>query len=49
MIRIIYVMLRDKVSYQELDELYLGSKEKTVDYWVRKIREMGYQVELTEA
>jgi transposase len=49
MIRIIYVMLRDKVPYQELGELYLGSKVKTVDYWVRKIREMGYQVELTEA
>ncbi|MFD0678476.1 MULTISPECIES: transposase [unclassified Paenibacillus] len=48
MIRIIYVMLRDKVPYQELGERYLGSKEKTVDYWVRKIREMGYQVELTE-
>jgi hypothetical protein len=48
MIRIIYVMLRDKVPYQELGGHYLGSKEKTVDYWVRKIREMGYQVELTE-
>jgi hypothetical protein len=41
MIRIIYVMLRDKVPYKELGERYLGSKEKTVDYWVRKIREMG--------
>jgi transposase len=48
MIRIIYVMLRDKVPYQELGPLYLGSKEKSVEYWVRKIREMGYHVELTE-
>ncbi|MCP1309860.1 IS110 family transposase [Paenibacillus tyrfis] len=49
LIRIIYVMLRDKVPYKELGERYLGSKEKSVDFWVRKIREMGYQVELTEA
>lgn len=49
MIRIIYVMLRDKVPYEELGPLYLESKEKPVEYGVRKIREMGYEFELTEA
>lgn len=48
MIRIIYVVLRDKVPYQELGADYLGSRERTVDYWVRKIKEMGFHVELTE-
>lgn len=47
MLRIIYIMLRDKVPYQELGVDYLGTREKTVDYWVRKIGAMGFDVELT--
>ena len=49
LIRIIYVVLRDKVPYQELGADYLGSREKNVDYWIRKIKQMGYDVELHEA
>ncbi|MBD2845324.1 transposase [Paenibacillus sp. IB182496] len=48
LIRIIYSVLRDKVSYQELGSDYLGSREKNVDYWIRKIKQMGYEVELQE-
>jgi len=48
LLRIIYVVLRDKSHYQELGADYLGTKEKTVEYWVRKIKQMGYDVELHE-
>lgn len=47
LIRIIYVMLRDKVAYEELGSEYLGSREVSVDFWINKIRNMGYNVELT--
>ncbi|MBU5445694.1 IS110 family transposase [Paenibacillus sp. MSJ-34] len=48
LLRIIYVVLRDKVPYQELGADYLGSRERNIDYWVRKIQQMGYEVELRE-
>ncbi|MNC81177.1 hypothetical protein D3C75_1342230 [compost metagenome] len=48
LVRIIYVVLRDRVAYQELGAHYLGTREKTVEYWVRKIHLMGYEVELRE-
>lgn len=48
LLRIIYVVLRDKVPYQELGADYLGSREKTIEYWIRKINQMGYEVELHE-
>lgn len=47
-LRIIYVVLRDKVPYQELGADYLGSREITIDFWIRKIKQMGYEVELHE-
>ncbi|MNR62686.1 hypothetical protein D3C85_1847810 [compost metagenome] len=47
-IRIIYVMLRDKVKYEELGAEYLGSREISVDYWVNKIKKMGFDVNLVE-
>jgi transposase len=49
LMRIIYIMLRDKKDYHELGSAYLGSREKSVEYWVRKIKELGFHVELTEA
>lgn len=48
LLRIIYVVLRDKAPYQELGADYLGSREKTIEYWIRKINQMGYEVELHE-
>ena len=48
LLRIIYAVLRDKSPYRELGTDYLGTKEKTVEYWVRKIKQMGYDVELHE-
>jgi transposase len=47
-LRIIYAMLRDKKDYDELGADYLGSREKSVEYWVRKIQAMGFEVELKE-
>ena len=49
LLRIIYIVLRDKVPYQELGADYLGSREISVDYWIRKIQQMGYEVDLREA
>jgi hypothetical protein len=48
MVRIIYHMLSNGVSYQELGPDYLPRKEKNVDYWVQKIQQLGYKVELQE-
>jgi hypothetical protein len=48
MVRIIYHMLSNGVSYQELGPDYLPKKEKNVDYWVQKIQQLGYKVELQE-
>jgi hypothetical protein len=47
-LRVIYAVLRNKVPYQELGADYLGSREKTLEYWIRKINQMGYEVELHE-
>jgi len=48
LLRIIYIVLRDKVPYEELGADYLGKREKTIEYWIRKINQMGYEVELRE-
>lgn len=48
LIRIIYMVLRDQVPYQEYGANYLGNREKTVEYWIRKIHLMGYEVELRD-
>jgi transposase len=50
LLRIIYQMLLNKVPYHEIGWDYLPKKEKDVDYWVNKIKSLGYnvQVEATE-
>ncbi|MNN78792.1 hypothetical protein D3C76_1274900 [compost metagenome] len=48
LIRIIYMVLRDKVPYQEYGANYLVNREKTIEYWIRKINLMGYEVELRD-
>lgn len=48
LLRIIYVVLRDQAHYQELGADYLGAREKTIEYWIRKINQMGYEVDLRE-
>ncbi|KWX81326.1 hypothetical protein AMQ84_00280 [Paenibacillus riograndensis] len=47
MIRIMYVMLRDKVPYTELGTEYLNTPEQTANYLIKKLQKLGYQVELT--
>jgi transposase len=47
-LRIIYHMLKNKVTYQELGSEYLPVREKTPEVLVRKLEELGFQVALTE-
>lgn len=47
MIRIIDVMLRDKVPYEELGREYLISDEQAAEFLVKKLQKLGYRVELT--
>lgn len=47
MIRIIYVMLRDRVPYEELGREYLISDEQAAEFLVKKLQKLGYRVELT--
>jgi len=47
-LRIIYAVLRNRVPYQELGADYLGSRDNSLEYWIRKINQMGYEVELHE-
>jgi len=48
MLRIIHQMLSEKVPYQELGRDYLPTKQRNVDYWVKRIQEMGYAVQIQE-
>lgn len=48
MLRIIHIMLHNGVVYAELGADYLPKKAKPVDYWVKKIQQMGYTVDLQE-
>ena len=41
--------MTQKMHYPKDALNYLGSCEKTVDYWVRKINQMGFHVELKES
>lgn len=47
-LRMIYHMLSQRVPYKELGWDYLPKKEKSLDYWVRKIQGLGYDVNLKE-
>ncbi|TVX98982.1 IS110 family transposase [Paenibacillus cremeus] len=47
-LKICYFMLRDKTTYQELGWDYLPKKEKGLDYWVSKIKSMGYSIQLQD-
>ncbi|SFM15781.1 hypothetical protein SAMN03159341_11893 [Paenibacillus sp. 1_12] len=48
-LKICYVMLRDKTTYQELGAEYLPKKEKGLDYWVNNIKSMGYTIHLEDS
>jgi hypothetical protein len=48
LLRIIYHILLTGTPYEELGPDYLPKKEKNVDYWVRKIQQLGYKVDLQE-
>ncbi|WP_435164098.1 IS110 family transposase [Paenibacillus glycanilyticus] len=47
-LKICYFMLRDKTTYEELGWDYLPKKEKGLDFWIRKIKSMGYAVHLQD-
>ena len=45
-IRIIFTLLTEGIPYEELGQDYLPKKEKDIDYWVRKLEQKGYKVDL---
>lgn len=47
-LRIIYQMLKTKTTYNELGWNYLPSKERKVDYFVKKIQRLGYTIAIQE-
>ncbi|MNW15967.1 hypothetical protein D3C71_2146460 [compost metagenome] len=47
LLRIIYVVLRDKVPYRELGAEYFGTHEVTAEFWIKKLEQLGYKVDLT--
>ena len=46
-----YHILKDKIKYKELGAEYLDQlkKEKTKNYYVKRLNDMGYNIELKEA
>ena len=46
-----YHILKDKINYKELGAEYLDQlkKEKTKNYYVKRLNDMGYNIELKEA
>lgn len=48
-VRIIYAILRDKVPYTEIElEREQQQKEKSINYFVKQLRHLGYEVDLKE-
>jgi transposase len=47
-LKICYFLLRDRTAYQELGWSYLQAKEKGLDYWVRKIKSLGYSIQIQD-
>ncbi|MGF7050824.1 hypothetical protein J2T13_005374 [Paenibacillus sp. DS2015] len=39
-------MLLNQMPYEELGSDYLPKKERDVDYWVNKIKSLGYHVQV---
>lgn len=48
LLRIIYQMLKTKTPYKELGWDYLPSKERKKDYFIKKLKTMGYEVDIQE-
>lgn len=47
-LKVCYFMLRNKTTYQELGWDYLPKKEKGLDYWLSKIKSMGYSIQIQD-
>lgn len=47
-LRIIYQMLKTNTPYQELGWDYLPSKERKKDHLIKKLQNMGYEVDIQE-
>lgn len=46
LLRIIYNILLNTVPYEELGTDYLPKKERDVDYWVNRIKSLGYHIQI---
>lgn len=49
LMRIIYQVLKEKTPYEELGWDYLPTKERKTDYFIRKLKNMGYEVDIQES
>jgi len=46
-VRIIYSLMRDKTEYREIDVLADTSTEKKLNYLLKQIDSMGFDIQLT--
>ena len=43
-LRIIYHMLKNNITYQEFGWDYLQDQDRVVDYWIKRIESQGFKV-----
>lgn len=43
-LRIIYHMLKNNITYQEFGWDYLQDQSRVVDYWIKRIESQGFKV-----
>lgn len=48
LLRIIYQVIKTKTPYKELGWDYLPTKERKIDYFIKKLQNMGYEVDIQE-
>lgn len=48
LIRIIYTMMKEKTPYKEIDMQARMSKEKTAEFHIKRLQELGYEVQMSE-
>jgi len=47
LLRIIYSLMRDRTEYKEIDVSLHTSREKTLDYYLKQIESMGFDIQVT--
>ncbi|CAH8768137.1 hypothetical protein [Paenibacillus dendritiformis] len=47
-IKIIYAMMKEGTPYKEIDMQARMSKQRTANFYVKKLQELGFALQLTE-